>query len=754
MKRKPIFLPILLILSMLLSFASCSNGGLSYTDSDIDSMISELEGKIDDLEAEIDDLEAEIDGLKTENGGLKTEIDALKAEINELKAKIDQLLTDGYRVVTFDANGGSTVESQNVHVGTRAEEPADPTREGYEFDGWYTSDGEYWDFDEYTVHGNITLIAKWTEPSHGEPADPCANGHSYSKASGKCKKCDAVCEHSFGDDSVCDVCGYKRKDSGNEAAYPEVPWLNDEPIELLFSMSLNSSNKQLSSGAKRFLAGEDEDYCDTIDEDVWDRNSYAYEYTNVNLTYDYWPDTTEYGWGKCFDLIYKETKVTGYKTPDMYSNFTYDMVAASLKGSFHNLKNTGLKDGNYFSFLDKDYQEDYNQYIRAVENGTADENTTYDDKGYMYEYMQSLTLNQEKSYVLASDYFTDVIRAFYVVPVNVSLLESVGLGITGDRDRDGKFTLDDFYIEVNNREWTYQKVIDYSAAIYRNTGTFSGAEDIEDVLGWCSNNGGFIASGFIYSTDINVIQRVWNDSIGDYEYSYPDESQQLYDIFDAISRLHQSTGVYCLTTDDTNFTKYGSNTKLAIAVLNRFCDNKILFGGIIMLGSLEEPEYQQLKGSGGFGVVPVPLYREVDTTVEYDPINYLTSIHNAARPGAISITTKNFAACTAFLDYQSTHSTEILDSYYNRYLCVKVVDGEVEGTVKMLKYIRANVRSAFDETFEDVLGVFDSKVSPYNWTTPLSSGKFICDIRDDYKSYADKKEETLLLLYEAYKGLP
>lgn len=585
----------------------------------------------------------------------------------------------------------------------------------------------------------------------GGETDPCANGHTYNKANGKCTVCGAKCEHDFGDDNECDICKYKKRGEGEEAAYPEVPWIDDPAVELLFKMSLNSSDKSLISGCKRFLAGEDEDHSDNIDQDVWDRNDDAAMYTNVSLSYNYWDDVPEYGWGKCFDLIYKDTLSNGSKTPDMYSNFTYDMVAASLKSAFHNLKNTELDQGNFFSFLDEEYQADYNQYMRAVENGTADESTTYDDKGYMYEYMQSLTLNQEKSYVLASDYFTDIIRAFYVVPVNVSLLESVGADITGDLDGDGKFTLDDFYIEVEDRKWTYQKVIDYSAKIYSNDGKSNAAEDIEDVLGWCSNNGGFTAPGFIYSTDVTVIKREWDNAKQDYNYSYPDESTQLYDIFDAIKKLHQSTGVYCLHKDDPNFSKYGSNTKLAIAVLNRFCDNKILFGGIIMVGSLEEPEYQQLKGSGGFGVVPVPLY--VGTDVRPD-IRYLTSIHNAARPGAISITTDYFTACTAFLDYQSTHSTHILDAYYNRYLCVKVVDGEVEGTVKMLKYIRSNVRSAFDKTFEDALGVYDSSVSTYKWTSPLSSNKFICDIRTDYKTFAEKKEKTLLTLYEAYKGLP
>ena len=569
----------------------------------------------------------------------------------------------------------------------------------------------------------------------GEKEDPCAEGHTYTKANGKCDVCNKRCKHKYGDDNICTICSYEKQED-ETAGYPEVPWIDEKPVELFFMMSKNSSGESLPSGCERFLAGEDPDASENLDQDIWDRNSDAEYYTNVNLSYDYYADIPDYGWGKCQNLIYQDVATGGSGKPDMYCNFTYDMVAASIKGSFANLKNTELNQGNFFSFLDEDYKDDL-----AAGN----------DRGFMYDYMESVTLSQTKMYLLASDYFTDMIRAFYVVPVNVALLESVGMRITGDLNGSGDFTLDDFYLEVENMDWTYDKVAAYSAAVYKNTGTFSAAEDIEDILGWCSNNGGFVAPGFIYSTDVTIINKEWNESKGDYDYSYPSESSQLYDIFDAVSELHESEGVYCLTKDDENFTKYGSNTKLAIAVRSRFCDNKILFGGIIMVGALEVDAYQQLKGSSGFGVVPVPLYA---STTEVPNIKYLTSIHNAARPGAISRNASNttFTACTAFLDYQSTHSTHILDAYYNRYLCVQVVDGEVEGTVRMLQYIRSNVRSAFDKTFEDALGVYDSSIT--KWTGPMSSDKFIHDIRKEYSELADKKTEVLIKLYNAYFDLP
>lgn len=65
-------------------------------------------------------------------------------------------------VVTFDSNGGSTVDSQKVEKGERLQEPQKPTRKGYTFGGWF-SDKElrqFWDFAE-PISSDITLYAKW-----------------------------------------------------------------------------------------------------------------------------------------------------------------------------------------------------------------------------------------------------------------------------------------------------------------------------------------------------------------------------------------------------------------------------------------------------------------------------------------------------------------------------------------------------------------------------------------------------------------
>lgn len=66
--------------------------------------------------------------------------------------------------VTFDSQGGSKVDSQTVTEGEKVTEPAEPTKDGVIFAGWYTdtSYSHLWDFDKNTVTENITLYARWT----------------------------------------------------------------------------------------------------------------------------------------------------------------------------------------------------------------------------------------------------------------------------------------------------------------------------------------------------------------------------------------------------------------------------------------------------------------------------------------------------------------------------------------------------------------------------------------------------------------
>ena len=79
--------------------------------------------------------------------------------------------------VTVKTNGGTAVEKQIVKPGEKINEPVQPTRSGYTFDGWYKDVKltEKWDFEKDTVSADLTLYAKWnrnTTPATGDIGSP------------------------------------------------------------------------------------------------------------------------------------------------------------------------------------------------------------------------------------------------------------------------------------------------------------------------------------------------------------------------------------------------------------------------------------------------------------------------------------------------------------------------------------------------------------------------------------------------------
>lgn len=112
-------------------------------------------------------------------------------------------INGGTFAVTFDTKGGSTVPVQNILNGQKATKPADPIREGYTFDGWYTEEAcaNLYNFDT-SVQNALTLYAKWKinqytitfKPENGDkdtiikqdygtdvtaPANPAKTGYTF-----------------------------------------------------------------------------------------------------------------------------------------------------------------------------------------------------------------------------------------------------------------------------------------------------------------------------------------------------------------------------------------------------------------------------------------------------------------------------------------------------------------------------------------------------------------------------------------------
>ena len=72
--------------------------------------------------------------------------------------------------VTFEISGGSAVDPVTVDAGSTVTKPADPTKSGYTFGGWYMENTYENPYDFHAaVTGSLTLYAKWNSIVYSDP---------------------------------------------------------------------------------------------------------------------------------------------------------------------------------------------------------------------------------------------------------------------------------------------------------------------------------------------------------------------------------------------------------------------------------------------------------------------------------------------------------------------------------------------------------------------------------------------------------
>ena len=106
----------------------------------------------------------------TEPGEYKVKLyakDSYENVTEPIEANLKILQPDSVMyIVSFNSNGGSSIEEVKVPEGNTVSEPASPTRDGYTFAGWYLGNDKF-DFTA-GISRNITLTARWRKNGSSE----------------------------------------------------------------------------------------------------------------------------------------------------------------------------------------------------------------------------------------------------------------------------------------------------------------------------------------------------------------------------------------------------------------------------------------------------------------------------------------------------------------------------------------------------------------------------------------------------------
>lgn len=129
----------------------------------INALKEEYQNKVSSIESSISSLEDSLSTLREEMNTLIANIQKdYSDKIADLVTRVGNLENVTYYTITFDTNGGEgTFTSQKIAKGDTIAKPADPRKDGYDFDGWYTSLDEKWSFSGNVVTRDMTLTARY-----------------------------------------------------------------------------------------------------------------------------------------------------------------------------------------------------------------------------------------------------------------------------------------------------------------------------------------------------------------------------------------------------------------------------------------------------------------------------------------------------------------------------------------------------------------------------------------------------------------
>ncbi|MBR4770309.1 MAG: hypothetical protein IK090_05205 [Clostridia bacterium] len=450
-------------------------------------------------------------------------------------------------------------------------------------------------------------------------------------------------------------------------------------------------NAEKVSKNDKYVAGPDaivEGTTPSIEQMVYKRNAKANEQLGTTVSYVYWSDL---GWDAQWGRI--ETLVSGHdpEAPDLFVDMIFDLGVATLKGYF---KDVWSIPGSFFDF---------------------------EAEGWMGEWMESMSLTGDRAYIMAGDYFLDVLRAMGVLPFNMTMMDANANALASVILPEGETLATDealtsrFFDYVDTNQWTWDTLAKLSAAIWQDTDS-SGDDTIADRLGFLgSGRTNMSSSLYLYANSddlfrvVDAIEDPNSPNNGKRWIYYPESAGVLGDIFDAIKALFDGAGTLAPNVENEGATI--EKPGLAYHWI-KFGEGGTLFAGACVLGALEDDAFQQMTDL--YSVVPIPKL-----TVD---ANYNTVIHNVGDAGAINVNTNPDKAkvLSAFLQYCTENSGAIRDEFLQIVTKYRTTTYN-QGTDRMLDIIYDSVINGRDKSIEDLMRKGNG-TSSYRWHVLIMEG--------------------------------
>ena len=302
----------------------------------------------------------------------------------------------------------------------------------------------------------------------------------------------------------------------------------------------------------------------------------------------------------------------------------------------------------------------------------------FENKPYWYkEYMDDLRLQNGYAYILAGDYFIDVLRSSHLLLFNKGMYQD-------HYQRDPN----EVYDWVLNYEWTYEKMNQMITDMYDDKNR-NGSKDYGDQWGisvlelWGSS------IGFVVSANPGFITR---DEDGT-PFPALGENSRGEDLTDWLYKIvYNESACFGITSD--------------AKILQDFTEGLSLICDYQRLGSLENTILLSMQGEAG--VLPCPMLYASDK-------QYNTATHDTTEVGAIMTTAKDAEFISTVIQVLNRETASLLiPKYYGEALQVQYVTDPYAS--KMVQIIHDNIRESFILAYNNwtgsiMLNVFSNAVS-------------------------------------------
>lgn len=349
-------------------------------------------------------------------------------------------------------------------------------------------------------------------------------------------------------------------------------------------------------------------------------------------------------------------ELLGIKLTFTHSNYTYDTAAPGVRALV-------MSGSDEFDLIINDLRAMAALGIEGMFHDISDiDNFDYSKSYWHNAYMEDLQIIPGHYYVMAGDYFMDVLASCHALFYNKQLIEN----LYGDPNH--------IYNIVIDEKWTYDEMNKIVYESYMDLDG-DGARNEGDLFGFSVHGTWGCAIPFVGSSGTKFIDR----SSGIPEFALNNERSIKY--VDTLNELWHNTGT--LSTIKNTSDMNGELRKL-------FADSKTVIVGYQRLGDLVKMRDIEFD----IGVIPYPKLFAEDS--------YITSTHDTTEVGVIPITSRDMDFVTTVIEVLNREtSTLVIPQYYETALKVKYTTDIISAT--MIDIIHDNFGSTFPLAYSDSL---------------------------------------------------